>query len=346
MRVPKASIRGRAGVIGRAAIVLLSVGLGLLVAAAALPRPADDIALGVTFSPRYATDLGLDPLQIYRRMLDELEVREIRLPVYWDEVEPEPGRYDFSGLEPYLYEAARRDARLIVSIGYKQPRWPECYEPGWAATLDVELKRAAILRLLRAKVEHLRAQPHIILWQVENEPFRHFGLCGDFAVLDVDFVRRETELVRSLDDRPVLITESGELSTWLDAMRLTDVFGSTMYRTIWFPSLGVWHYPLPAAHYRVKDRLVRTVLRKPGRTIIAELQAEAWFKSSHTLVEVAPAFQQRTFPATMLIDNVEYARKTGLSPIYLWGVEWWYWMEQQGYPEYVEAAWLLARRDR
>ena len=29
-------------------------------------------------------------------------------------------------------------------------------------------------------------------------------------------------------------------------------------------------------------------------------------------------------------ENIEYAKKTGFDEMYLWGVEWWYWMKQKG----------------
>jgi hypothetical protein len=31
--------------------------------------------------------------------------------------------------------------------------------------------------------------------------------------------------------------------------------------------------------------------------------------------------------ADILLDNVEFAKKTGMNEIYVWGVEWWYWMK-------------------
>ena len=84
--------------------------------------------------------------------------------------------------------------------------------------------------------------------------------------------------------------------------------------------------------------MVRALLRKGGETIIVELQAEAWFQPA-SLVDIAPELQRHEFPADLLlVSNVEYARRTQFSQAYLWGVEWWYWMEAQGYPEYLEAA--------
>jgi hypothetical protein len=48
------------------------------------------------------------------------------------------------------------------------------------------------------------------------------------------------------------------------------------------------------------------------------------------------------FPPSIISNNVEYARETGFGVGYLWGVEWWYWMEAQGYPGYLATAKTLS----
>jgi hypothetical protein len=177
------------------------------------------------------------------------------------------------------------------------------------------------------------------LWQVENEPFRRFGEGGDFDLLSSEFLAEEIALVKRLDQRPTLMTDSGELSTWIPALSLpADRFGTTVYRQFWLPTFGLWQHPVPVWSYPLKDRLARALLRKDGETIVVELQAEAWFESA-SLRDVPPERQQREFPADLLlVSNLEYARRTQAPRVYLWGVEWWYWMQAQGFPEYVEAA--------
>ena len=48
------------------------------------PDPEEGAVLGITFSSRYATDLGLDWRETYTALLDEIGVRKVRIPVYWD----------------------------------------------------------------------------------------------------------------------------------------------------------------------------------------------------------------------------------------------------------------------
>ena len=117
-------------------------------------------------------------------------------------------------------EAERRGVEVILVVGYKQPRWPEWYPPRWAANLPTDRTRERVLKLVDAEVAYARRSGSIALWQVENEPFRRFGEGGDFDVLRPEFLAEEIALVKRLDHRPTLMTDSGELSTWIPAMRL------------------------------------------------------------------------------------------------------------------------------
>jgi hypothetical protein len=333
-----------------ATTIVASIGCGALlaaVAATALPRPPrTDMALGVTFSPRYAESLTLDPHATYRRMLDDFQLTQIRLPVYWDVVEPARGAFDFSSADFYLAEAQQHGISVIPVLGFKVPRWPECFAPSWATQLDVQQKRAAILDLLQAEVLHFRRFPNVSQWQVENEPLVSFGMCGDTRVLTAVFLAEEVALVHRLDSRPVLITDSGEFSTWIQAQRLADRFGSTLYRSIWLPRWGVMPYPFWPGSYAAKDSIAHTLSGMRDESVVAELQAEAWFQGEPSLPDVPVSLQAEAFPPSILQDNVDFARQTGFAAAYLWGVEWWYWMERQGYPEYVATAGAVLGRRR
>jgi hypothetical protein len=300
--------------------------------------PRADMDLGVTFSPRYAGGLGLDPRATYVAMLEQLGVQSVRLPIYWDEIEPTPGTFDFSDLDFYLSESAARGVSLIVSVGYKQPRWPECYPPAWVSDLPAEALQGHILRLVEAEVVHASQWPQVTAWQVENEPFVNFGNCGG-SVLAPAFINEELALIGRLDHRRVLLTDSGEWSTLLPAMSTAGVdIGLSVYRDVPLSTLGLSHYPLPAWSYTAKDWFARAVTGAEGTTIISELQCEPWFVGGE-LKEVPYEVQRSEFPPEQIVlSNVEYARRTHFSRAYLWGVEWWFWMASSGHSEYLEAA--------
>jgi hypothetical protein len=321
-------------------VIALAFAIGL--SAALLyggPEPRPDTVLGVTFSPRFARYLGLDPQAVFADMLERLGVRHVRLPLYWDEIEPTPDNYDFSDLDFYLEQSRVDGASILMSVGYKQPRWPECFAPAWAVDLPPEELQRRILRLVEAEVVYARDSQRIAMWQAENEPFVPYGECPGRAALTSEFLSREISLIHRLDARPVILTDSGEGSTWLRALQLSNAeFGLSLYRDIPIPPFGVWHYPLPAWSYAAKDRLARTIVGNSGTTVVTELQAEAWFEQGG-LLEIHHDVHKREFPPErVIVENLEYARRTHFPRIYLWGVEWWYWMSSRGHPEYLETA--------
>jgi hypothetical protein len=49
-------------------------------------------------------------------------------------------------------------------------------------------------------------------------------------------------------------------------------------------------------------------------------------------------WRAKIFSARDFKKYVNFAQKTGFDEVYLWGVEWWYFMKEKGYPEYLEYA--------
>ncbi|KKS69434.1 MAG: hypothetical protein UV41_C0054G0002 [Candidatus Daviesbacteria bacterium GW2011_GWA2_42_7] len=73
------------------------------------------ITYGVTFSAPYARYLGLDPEKVLESINKDLNVKLIRIPVYWDEVEKEPGVYDFSTTDRLLDIAKTGNPKITLS---------------------------------------------------------------------------------------------------------------------------------------------------------------------------------------------------------------------------------------
>ena len=287
----------------------------------------DQINFGVTFAKRQAEYLGLDWKETYRAILDDLGVRRLRLAAYWDEIEPSPGKFNWDDLDWQLREAERAKARVILGVGRRLPRWPECHVPAWAQNLPEDQQRLLTLSAIRAIVLHAKDSPALEVWQVENEPLLDsFGVCppGDRA-----FLEQEIALVRELDpNHPVMTTESGELSSWVGAADLVDVLGISLYRLAWNQFFGTVYYPLTPGFYRRKAEAVRILGPK---IIITELQAEPW--NQKPLAELTVEEQFRTRNPERVRRNIEFARLVGLPEVYLWGAEWWYWLKQHGRPE-------------
>lgn len=285
--------------------------------------------LGVTFSSRYSADIGLDWKENFLAVLDELGVKKVRIPVYWDLVEKRQGEYDYSDVDWQLQEAAKRDAEVILTIGQKVPRWPECFIPDWAEK-DDQLRKRSLLNFMSKTVERYKnGHPEIKYWQVENEPFLKFGVC---PALDKELLDSEIALVRMSDpSRKIIITDSGELSLWYQAAKRADIFGTTMYRTIFKEGFGYFEYPIGPRFFHFKY-FINKILAKQDKAIVIELQAEPWISgwTIHGTLEE----QFRSMNSEKLKENVEFAQKSGFREIYLWGAEWWYWLKtDQNRPE-------------
>jgi len=339
-----------------------------------------DVQFGVTFSTLQAESLGLDWRRVYLDMLDDLGVRLVRIPIYWNDVEREEKEFTFDHYHWMFSEAEARDVLVIPVLGMRVPRWPECHIPQWVrstfaasanhqASADplalllpddgggnvqslktdarisdsVETTPAAIhpaqdeynrylqsriLRLVEREIEEFTGYSNILYWQIENEPLLDtFGLC---PFTDRLFTSQEFELVRSMDPtRPLMGTESGEMSSWIEMSKISDVLGSSLYRTTFNPLFGFYYYPIPPFYYQKKSEYVSHLV---NRVIISELQAEPWVDGPFPQFD--PSYLQDRFSLNQLKENVSFARKTKLDVVLLWGVEWWAYMRAHGIPEY------------
>lgn len=313
-------------------IIILTIFLGEVIFQSFYPFP-QKINYGVAFSPKFAQNLGLDWQKVYLAILDEVKVRYLRLPTYWDEIEKDMRQFDFSDIDFMLDEAKKRHAKVILVLGARQPRWPECHIPSWAKDLSVKDRQSKTLEFIGIVVERYKNNPAIWAWQVENEPLlSSFGEGCDLP--DKNFLKAEVELVRKLNGKPIIMTDSGELGSWITPMRLSDIFGTTLYRRVYDQTFGYVTYPLPPYFYNLKSTVVRALFAKNNqKTIISELQSEPWLINGRFV----PAEEQvRLLTIENLKDYIDFSQKTGFDEIYLWGVEWWYWMEKQGYPQYLE----------
>lgn len=290
---------------------------------------------GVTFSPQQAADLGLDWKKVYVAMLEELKIKNIRIAAYWNQVQPEEGKYNFSDLDFEMDMAAKYDARVVLGVGRRLPRWPECFEPEWAKKMDKQARANALQSYIETTVKRYYNHPALEMWQVENEAFlSSFGECPELDVKEFD---AEIELVRRLDPgHKILITDSGELSLWWQAGRRGDVFGTTLYRYVYSDVFNrYWVNYIPYWFYRVKAGALR--LLRPGKEIIIiELQAEPW--TTKGIVNTPIEEQFKTMSMEKFEKLLSVAKATGFSPQYLWGVEWWYWMREQNHPEFWQKA--------
>jgi hypothetical protein len=279
--------------------------------------------IGVTFSAPQATGIGLNWKENYIALLDELHVKHLRLSAYWDSIQPASATsYDFSDLDYQMNEAAKRNAHVVLSIGRKLPRWPECHIPAWAQTRSEVQQQEDVLAMLGVVIDRYKNSSALDSWQLENEPLLSFGICPK---ADTNFLEKEQAIVREHDSaHKILITDSGELDSWLGAAQYGDVLGTTMYRTVFSnrtKKLFHYDYLFPSWLYRLKAHYIGLLFHKP--VIISELQGEPWGTKPYN--EMSQAERMQSFSPARFQQLDIFAQRTQLSAAYWWGVEYWYW---------------------
>ncbi len=135
--------------------------------------------------------------------MEMMRVNTLEIPVYWEQLEPQPGRYDYHVIDAIMTQARQHDLRLILlwfatwknGSNHYMPQWmklqPEKYpnlsgkrgeqmdspSPHAQATLEADIQAFSAL------MRHLKEfdQEHTVLMvQVENEP-GSWGTVRDYS---------------------------------------------------------------------------------------------------------------------------------------------------------------------
>ena len=294
------------------------------------------ISYGVSFSKFHSDELGLEWKEVYLAILDDLKVKKLRLGAHWPMIEPSKGKFNFVELDYQMEEARKRGARVILAVGRRLPGWPECHDPDWVKPLSISERQSQTLLYIEAVVRRYRGHESLIYWQVENEPFlRNFSKenCGVFRK---EFLTEEISLVRGLDpSHQILITDSGEISTWREAYSSGDIFGTSVYLYVWTHWLGPIRYPMTPAFFRAKRNFTELIYGgKPA--ILIELSTEPWLLKP--IVDTDMSIIEERMSMEKFNNTISFAKKTSFREQYLWGAEWWYWMKIKDREEYWQRA--------
>jgi hypothetical protein len=302
----------------------------------------DTVRLGTSFSTRRCAALGLAPRSTFTRVL-ELGFGLIRVSAYWDQT----CKDGYAALD-WMLDAAH-DARqaVLLTVGMKAIRWPEFYFPadlqpvpgrGGRIGVDSGLTQG-VLAFISETVARYRDRSEVVAWQVENEPFNRSG--PQRWWIEPRLVRREVNVVRDLDARPIVLNAFAHFDPRLDEesrprrglfgmrrlepekaiLEVADILGLDVYTTI-------------AGHTSVPDwaesaaRWLSTAQQLRKTAWITESQAEPWESSSFS-------------PDDMVAVAARLLR-AGFSTILLWGCEHWFSQAAAGDASWLEAARLLS----
>jgi hypothetical protein len=278
--------------------------------------------VGVTFIPRYARYYDLDPQQTMRALIDELNIKQFRLVSYWNEHEPEPGKYDFKELDWQFKYAEEAGAKVSLAIGLRQPRWPECHMPNWAMNMPKEQWQEELKRYMQVVIERYKNSPALESYQLENEYFlKVFGECPDHSR---DRLIDEFNFVKKIDpSKPVIVSRSNNAIGLPVGDPRPDMSGVSIYKRVWDKNITkrYFEYPFPAWFYGFLAGAGKLATGKD--MIIHELQAEPWAPTETKTASLAE--QDKSLNPRRLRDRFHFGEATGMREMYLWGAEWWYW---------------------
>lgn len=283
----------------------------------------NEVLIGASFAKETAEDLGVDWQANYTALLDDMGLKHLRLMSYWNDIEPTRGFYDFTDLDWQFVEAEKRDVQISLSVGLRQPRWPECHQAEWASELyetDYQAWEKELFNFIGAVVDRYKDSPSLQSWHLENEYYnRNFGNCDNFSKKRL---KEELALVHKHDDyKPVVLSLSDQLGfPWGEPRG--EFFATSLYRTSYVEPFGNIQYQIiPTQFYSAKAYFIR-LLR--GREMwIHELQLEPWGHKGTKDLTIAE--QDKYMSTEQIKANIEFGLQTGMKKMYLWGSEWWYW---------------------
>ena len=287
------------------------------------------LELGASFIPDYAEQFDLDSKQTLDAMLHDLGVKHLRLVSYWKDIEPTKGTYNFSELDWQFEKINEAGAKVSLSIGLRQPRWPECHEPKW---VDIAQPRnqwqPALEAYITAVINRYKDNPALESYKLENEYFLTvFGECKNF---DRERLINEYNLVKRLDPaHSVIIARSNNALGTPLYEPTPDAFGVSVYKRVWDATVTRRYveYPFPAWFYASLAGTEKII--KGRETVIHELQAEPWPPNGKPIKETPLAELNKSLDAKRLEARFNYGRATGIRKIDLWGAEYWYYIKEK-----------------
>lgn len=348
--------RARPGMLlaSRRGSLVLRVLVVVAVLAAPAPPPPPPLPsvrpsmVGFSFSPKVALDEHIDPQAGLRRLLSELHPDLVRLPIYWDQTEPQPGRLDFSQTDAMLaviadHNAAGRgrSAKVLLVVGARNLGNPEAHVPSWAFDGQTPLRGLASTSeyqgYLKGAFTHFAASPLLFAWQVENEPLDNTNpWLGDVA-LPAGTVKDEISRLKQIDRGHLIV-----VTTYNSATTSLDQMATSRFNWLWNLLPGprpVGHPPLalslgdvlgldayvvtPATPLNQASAEQRIAWKREALSYWSQQASSSGKQLWITEMQGAPWDGVAGFSLANLMQSARGYRSCGASVVLLWGVESW-----------------------
>lgn len=290
-------------------------------------QASKELVIGATFVPNYARYFEVDPQETLSAMINDLGIRRFRLVTYWKNFEPEEDSYDFSELDWQFDMIEQAGGTISLSLGLRQPRWPECHGPEWAMAKSIPEWTEDLKEFMGIVIDRYKDRSVLVEYQLENEYFLSvFGECPDHSR---ERLVDEFNYVKAKDpSRPLIVSRSNNATpSWPLGEPRADIVAASIYKRVWDKTVTrrYFEYPYPAWFYGFLAGA--TMLTTDRDTIIHELQTEAWLPPEYEMKTAPIEELYKTFSPEELPRRLQYGVDTGIRTIDIWGVEWWYQMK-------------------
>jgi len=303
---------------------------------------------GFSFSPLSSQWAHRDPVVDLSLLLAATNPDLVRLPIYWETVEPSPDRLDFSSVDALLEavvlhnERASNQTRVVLTIGARNFLYPELHEPAWAGPrqqphLNQMQSGRAYRSYIDSSILRYRGSPLLYAWQVENEPFDYVvnDLTGDDQIQPAQLAWEIDEVHRLDPGRQAMTTTfdgwnvaidtfqlfAEPLESWLgvplsghpaDALAAGDVLGLDLY--VDGPSVPL-RFTSPALRSEWKAQAIEfwaaQAAAQKKQLWLAEVQAAPWGTALHGFT-----------PADLIASAAGYRRQP-VQVVLMWGADTW-----------------------
>lgn len=330
----------------KAAVCLAAVAL-LLGGEAWHPVTPSAPLVGFSYSPLTSQWAHRDPAGDLAILLAATNPDLVRLPVYWDSVEPTPNTLDFSSVDQLLAVVeqhnltAKVKTRVVLTIGARNFVYPELHAPEWAGPREQpnlgEVQSAKAYRAyFDGSIARYRGSPLLYAWQVENEPLDYVGntMTGDDQIT-VAQMSWEIAEVHRLDPNHKAATTS--FDGWNLAVDMAQLYAAPA-----LAGLGVSPSGHPEAALNAADVLGLDLYvdgpSTPFRFTSADLRS-AWKQQAVAFwsakaneegkglwvaeMQAQPWSGVSGFSTANLVASAVDYRQEPVSVVLLWGVDTW-----------------------
>jgi len=279
---------------------------------------------GFTFSIKHANYLKQNCTQTLKNILDSYQWDSIRLAFYWDVIMPTPTDWELSAYQEILDLVKKYDIKIVPTIGYRSPRWPERHFPRWVPNLSQTEFQENLLSYSKKLTLALKDNDQIEAWQIENEPFENTWGQDGFDIREI--YQKEINLVKNLDKRPIIVSYGYKpwQKTFYSPDFPEDIVGLDFYSKLGIKIkhipvyMDLYQYPFQTLRFK-KD--IDFIKSKDKQAWVMEIQAEPW---DYKFIDLKNKKDiERTISPNCFMKNIQTIKKADIDKAFVWGVESW-----------------------